>query len=609
MLTAWCLAVAFLSPWVVGAPLVWLLRGCRPVRRPEWLWAPFVGLAAIVCPLHNLAMFADLPLARTAPWLWAVVGALWLALVARPSGRASLRAVPVRTLAVSLVAFLAMGAGLLRHGVELYRGNLESDQFNYVILTQFLTDWPFTTEWTAALDRPWMTLAMALKGDRLGQSVAHGFLAVTAGREALDLFFPTIFLTSALLVPAVRLLAPRLGLFGRGADAAALVAALVPGVTTVVSECYMSHALFVPVLIAYAATVSRAVRRPALLVPAGLLFVLGFACYTEFTPLLVGAGGAAALAARAAGRATWGRAAAVAVAPIAAVALNPAAVVGGIVVATRVVHGVTAIDIPVSNWTMIQIVWLDLVRVYAPSPVLGVVPKAAFVPLCFALAWLGWARAARGAARRRAAALGAGVALMLLPVAVAVGAPAARYVLFKLLFTVAPLYALGVCLVASGGPRAGAGRARAAAIAVIGLWLATATARYQWDSRRLEEKAVAAEWNGVREVAARLDAEPPGEVVVALGGDRRAWVPAGALMYRARRHTVGIASPRQIWMYPIEGFPYRALAADAPPRPGVLVVVRPSAPECPAGEVLVRTEHFLLVRAGAPPAGHALVGP
>src|SRR5579885_597790 len=112
MLTAWCLAVAFATPWAVGAPVFWLLRGCRPLRSRDWLWAPFVGTAAIVGALQSLVVFADLPVERTAPWIWAVVGALWALLLARDGGR-SIRAVPGRLILLSACAYLIVGGGLL----------------------------------------------------------------------------------------------------------------------------------------------------------------------------------------------------------------------------------------------------------------------------------------------------------------------------------------------------------------------------------------------------------------------------------------------------------------------------------------------------------------
>src|SRR5207248_11147963 len=117
-----------------------------------------------------------------------------------------------------------------------------------------------------------------------------------------------LFLSAPLLVVAVRAVALRVGLFGRTADATAVLAALVPGATAIVADCYMAHAVFVPILLAFAAAVARALRRPTALPVAAALFSLGFAVYTEFTPVLLGVAGAGALAAVATRCASCGRA-------------------------------------------------------------------------------------------------------------------------------------------------------------------------------------------------------------------------------------------------------------------------------------------------------------
>src|SRR5262245_61744264 len=146
MLSAWCLGVAFLSPWVVGTPLLWLLHGCRSLRRIDWLWVPFVGLAGIICPLQCLVVFANLPLSQTAPWFWAALAVFWVVFVATRSGRRSLRTVSLRVVTLSLVAYLAVAAGLVAHGVEEYRGNVLSDQFISVVWATLLIDFPLLLE-------------------------------------------------------------------------------------------------------------------------------------------------------------------------------------------------------------------------------------------------------------------------------------------------------------------------------------------------------------------------------------------------------------------------------------------------------------------------------
>ena len=75
---------------------------------------------------------------------------------------------------------------------------------------------------TTARERPWLVQPVSLKEDRLGQSVLHSFFAVTARRDAFDLFFPTQLLGAALLCPAMLLLAAQFRLSHRVALWAAL---------------------------------------------------------------------------------------------------------------------------------------------------------------------------------------------------------------------------------------------------------------------------------------------------------------------------------------------------------------------------------------------------
>jgi hypothetical protein len=607
MLTAWCLAVAFAAPWTAGVPLVWLARRGRVLRPDDWLWAPFVGLTAIACPLQALVVFADLPLRATVAWFWATLAVLWAAMLATGGGRGSLRSLPARVVALALVAYLAQSSELLQRGVADYRGNLISDQYNYVVLAQFLSDYPCSTGRAELPGRPWLELVMGLKQDRLGQSVLHGTFALSAGRDCLDLFFPTLFLGSALLVPAVRLLAPRFGPFGNRADAVALVAALGPGVTTILADCYLSHALFIPLLMAYLAALLRATRRPAYLAAAGVLFAAAFSVYTEFTPLLVGAGGATALAALATARTGRLRSALLVAAPVLFGALLAAGAWDGALGVAARAPGVGApIALPRSGAPKKGRVWLDLVRVQAPSTRLAACSAGVFVAACFALSAAGWGRFAWRAARtgRGWVALAAGAALMALPVVVAVGAPGAKYALFKLLMTVSPLFVLGLALFPA--PRTPSGRAGRFAAAALACLLVADTVAHQSAIRRRDLKEVGARWHDpeLRQVTAALAAEPAAELVVALGDDPDAWVPSGAILYLARRHPIRIDSPRRVWLEPLDKFEALNCPAGEEPRPGALIVTRPGTAWDGRGEVLLRTEHFLVLRTGAP-AGHA----
>jgi hypothetical protein len=151
-------------------------------------------------------------------------------------------------------------------------------------------------------------------------------------------------------------------------------------------------------------------------------------------------------------------------------------------------------------------------------------------------------------------------------------------------------------------------RVKVAFVALIAIWLVSDTVRFQLSTHRREERTLAAEWNSaeVEQIVARLNAEPVSEVVVALGPEEYAWVPAGVVIYRARQHRIQIASPRQIWLYPVEIFPDTGVGARGSPRSGAIVVTRPNSEDRASGEVLLRTEHYVLIRAGTESAGRVL---
>lgn len=602
MLTVWCLAVAFGSPWLVGAPVFWLARGGRALNPRDWCWVPFIGLGAIMCPLYTLAVYADLPLARTAPWFWAGVGMLWAGMLARPGGRASVRAVPRRVVLLSIAAYLAQGAGVVSSGVTGYRGNLLSDQFNYVVLAQFLTDVPYSTGWLDAADRPWLGVPLSLKQDRVCQSALHGFLAVTAGRDALPLFFPTICLCSALLVPAVRLLAPRFGLFGRRANGAALVAALLPGVTSVVADCYLAQALFVPALFAFTAAVLDAARRPRGLALAGALFLVGFSVYVEFTPLMVGVAGAVALAARAAGRISTARAVALVVVPVAFAVGNPSVCESVVTIAARAGKFGHQINLPLNLPTIFSRVWVDVVRVQGASAPAVAAAVSAFVLLAYALSSAGWVRWCAGAVRSRRglAPAAAALSLMLLPVAVAALSPGSKYAIYKVLLTVSPLFAVGLFLCARGAGRVGLAPARWAALAVAAV-TALNTVEYQkGNTGRSDVRGAAKVWNDreLQPVLEWLDHTPEARVVVSLGEgeEPEAWVAAGAILYHGQRHRIGLESPRRLWLGPSDGLIHMPPPAHVPA--GTVVITRIGDKPVP-GEPLVRSKRYAVVRIDA----------
>jgi hypothetical protein len=622
MATAWCLIVCFVTPWVAGAPVLWLVRGCRTLRATDWLWAPFLGLAALVGTLQPLTVFADLPLQHTAPAASATLVLAWTVMLICPGGRASLRRVPVSVLVLSGVVYLVQGLGVLVEGVEHYRGNMQSDQYQYAALTQFLTQEPFSTSWATLDQRPWLIQPMLLKADRLGQSVIHGFLAVVTGQDALTVYFPTQALGPALLVPAVLLLAAQLQLRHGLATLAAAAAALAPGTTTLQSLCFLSQVLCVPVLIAFVAGVVRLSRGGSLrpLPGAGACFALGFAVYTEFVPLFLGAAAVALVTGKLVGAIRTNRIAAVAGGLALAAALSPAAAAGARSVWERSHERATqmTLEVPTPVWAVCA--WVNTDSAYRTVGARYAIKVRSLVAVSFVLTAAGVvALAVRTLRHTRVlpAATGA-MSLLVPPLVVWALHPGSVYLISKLLLTASPILVLFVACAAralgNAARRSGMpgplGRRLALSVfgALAGFWSYHTVLE---QSRYLDpadgHTRAARLWNDPELVSLcqELSALPGTNVVLALDEEpaNSSGLTAGtspstsvtALCFTGRHHKFWLAGPERIWCARLTQVPAPQLTdLSACPRSALVVLPAASAP--PGAEVLFRNELYALVR-------------
>ncbi|QJX00565.1 hypothetical protein [Frigoriglobus tundricola] len=612
MSTAWCFSVAFLVPWVVGVPVAWFTRGCRSLRPRDWPWVPFLGLAAIICPLQTLSVFADLPLSRTVTWFWGATGAAWAALLVSRNGRRSLRTVPWRLLALTLAVYTGQGAGVLVRGIEGYRGNLKSDQYHYVVLAQFLMEEPFSIECSDLGDRPWLIMPLILKADRLGQSVAHGFIAITAGRDALDTFFPALLLGPGLMVPAVFLLGGQCGLSRRWTVWAALAAALAPGVEIPVSYCYLSQALGDSALIAFMAGVIRLARGGDWRALPGTMgtLVLGFSVYTEFVPLFAGTAGAALVLGVLRRHVRPLRAAGVAAALVLSLGLNPAAASGARTVWKR---GTTAgVQMNTGHRTALWVsaVWVHFdkagsmarrtVTTYSHAFVYGSEVAALFGGLALVN------RALRS--RRRLLPSLASVSLLVPPALLWLGRPEAAYAVGKLILTLTPVLILFIACGADALERRWPTRRGRRVVRALGTGLLAVliaqSGMEQWTwLRGGRDVGPARAWNepDLQQLCRVLSEHAPSDVVIVLpgdGGDTEPAVESGALCYFGRHHRIRLVPPLRIWMVDLpdlKGYPHTTLEGL---RAGSFVVTRRSGPalRVQAQDVLFENQSYRLVR-------------
>jgi hypothetical protein len=283
------LGAALGSPWLVGLPVRLLLRRGQALSQRAWVEAPLVGVAIIILVLQNL-VYLNIPLRQSVPWFWGAVGLLWLGTLLRGGLRKSWRNCPRAVLGVGVGVYLFQGVGLFVLGAPSYLGNRLGDQFNYIVLADFLREYPFETPGETVGTRPFLFRALLLKDDRIGQAILHGFLAVTACQETHVLYEATSLLGPALLVGPFYWLARGSGSRRRAALILAATAGLLPAVTQVHLEGFLSQNLLLPFLFAFLVVLPRTLAAPSVeRTVVAMLFLAGaVSIYTEYFLILTG---------------------------------------------------------------------------------------------------------------------------------------------------------------------------------------------------------------------------------------------------------------------------------------------------------------------------------
>ncbi len=569
-----CVAVAVLSPLAVGLPVRGLLRRGRPLDERAWLEVPLIGLACIILVGQNLA-YLDVPVRRSMPWLWLGTAGLWGWWLWRGSPRASFRSCPAATFAVALAVYLFQAIGLFTVGADAYLGRFLGDQYSYVSMASFLADHLYSTSAEALSRQPGLLPGLALRDNRIGQSILQAFFLATARRDAFALYEPTSLLAPALLALAFYGLARR---WGRGRGPALVFAAAVgvmPAVTWVHLTGYLSHVLALPLLFFLMLLLDQAVREPgpenaavAMLAVATLASV-----YTEFLPLaaglaVLGVAGAAVL------RVTPWRAAA---------ALLPALLLAPVLLNPLYFKGMRAVLAHVNEPSLgdsyrpllgtkgLMFVWVgDVIYCYClwpPAVIRGVAIALTCLGLLGVLALAAravrWGRGGPSVepGQRAVWLLGLmALALTLLPLATLLHRPPLPYQHIKTLVTVAPLLALGVFTLAR---RPRAQLAAAAALLAVG---ATGTLHMVRDSVRLDSRlapgARASADGDMLAMSGALRRLAAGRQLVLVVGEREEGhdLRNGWLAYHALRHRTWVVD-QQLGHISVAGYPGQGPAA------------------------------------------------
>ncbi|MCI0700527.1 MAG: hypothetical protein L0241_05540 [Planctomycetia bacterium] len=308
LLTAQCMGVAFLAGYLIGAPLVWLVRRGKPLTTTDWLYAPFIGLGAATLLTHQLAYF-DIRIVWSAPAIWVAVGLLWLILGLRYGWRTPYRNCPRSVLLATLVVYLIQGLGLVLNGPDRYASRLHTDRFNYICVSQFLIDVPYSTTWEELGQRAYLADGIKLKGDRIGVMALQGFFAVTAGQPASRMFESTLLLGPALVVPALVLFGRALNFTRTQTLLAAMAGGLLPALTTLHTLCFMANVVAIPFYLASSAASCALVIAPSVrrLLLTALLTATTASLYIELVPLLAATAFGAGVFGVLVGRCRWWR--------------------------------------------------------------------------------------------------------------------------------------------------------------------------------------------------------------------------------------------------------------------------------------------------------------
>jgi hypothetical protein len=221
------------------------------------------GLFLVVLLPQNL-VYLGVPVRISA---WLVLGAaLVQAWVCRHKlatwRRAFASSGEARTLAaVILLTILFHGVVPIRQGLEWYYGKGHFDQINYVLLAEFLKEEPYSTREQDIGLRPWLVRPVGfkdvaeqiettaglgrevngLKKERLGQSIVTAEISVWSGTDGKGGYAATVIFFLTLLAICLYVFLRETGLNHFMAGSGALLAALLPAVTRLSLNGFLSH--------------------------------------------------------------------------------------------------------------------------------------------------------------------------------------------------------------------------------------------------------------------------------------------------------------------------------------------------------------------------------
>jgi hypothetical protein len=258
----WQLTAVFL----VAASVGWVLRFLLPAEMSVFSKAVLIlagGVFLLVLLAQNM-VYLGVPVQISA-WLILALGILQLCLDRRrlfQGLRALYRDPDMRTLLMVVLATVIFhGIVPVRQGLEWYYGKGHYDQISYVLLAEFLKDEPYRTSENDIGLRPWVLKpvgfvepakeanddsgpalsVIGLKEQRIGQSVLTAAMSVWSGTNAKAGYAATVIFGITMLVVCVYALLRAIGINRFMSSAAALLTGLLPGLTRLSLNGFLSQ--------------------------------------------------------------------------------------------------------------------------------------------------------------------------------------------------------------------------------------------------------------------------------------------------------------------------------------------------------------------------------
>jgi len=221
------------------------------------------GLFLVVLIPQNL-VYLNIPV-RISAWLVLGVALVQTWLSRRKVGawtRSLYSNAEIRTLAlVILLTITFHGLVPIQQGLEWYYGKGHFDQINYVLLAEFLKEEPYHTSERQIGLRPWLVgpvgfrdtaeqlgispgpglETIGLKNERIGQSVITAEMSVWSGTDGKGGYCATVIFFLAVLAICVYVVLRETGLDRFVAGAGALLAALLPALTRLSLDGFLSQ--------------------------------------------------------------------------------------------------------------------------------------------------------------------------------------------------------------------------------------------------------------------------------------------------------------------------------------------------------------------------------